>query len=77
MALTTQSKLLLDSGGQLISIKKILSETLGPTFLIKLKEFLDDFKENVLHQDPPLMPSSVSWPMTTRIKLPITPLGLG
>lgn len=76
MELTTQSKLLLDFGRQLVSIRRVLSKSLGPTFVIKLKEFLDDCMENVLHQDPPLM-SNRSSPVTTRTKLPIMPLGLG
>jgi len=60
----------------LVSIKRILSKCLGPTFIIKLKEFSDDYKENVLHQDPSLMSINVSGALTTRAKLPAAPLGL-
>lgn len=77
MALTTQSKLLLDWGWQLLSIKRIVSKCLGPTFIIKLKEFPDDYKENVLHQDSSLMSINVSQAVTTKAKLPMAPLGLG
>lgn len=41
MALTSQSKLLLDSGRQSVSMKRIVSKSLDPKFRINLKEFLD------------------------------------
>lgn len=77
MALTTQSKLLLDRGWRLVSIKRILSKCLGSTFIIKLKEFPDDYKDNVSHQDPSLMSINIIQAVTTRTKLPAAPLGLG
>lgn len=77
MALTTQSKLLLDRGWRLVSIKRILSKCLGSTFIIKLKEFTDDYKDNVLHQDPSLMSIYISQAVTTRTTLPAAPMGRG